>query len=176
MKKKNKLMIIAISVIIAIGLVACPDDSKPTLTLTPASVTINDDSLTATVTVGGTAKGAVTLDAEALPSGVTATVEGTTITVTGVRPSTENGSIDDSYTVGVTREGVTKNLTVVVNITTTFNPSAPTVTLTPASVTINDDNLTATVTVGGTATGTVTLGTTTLPSGVTRQLMVRQLL
>ena len=122
MRKKNKLMIIAISAIIAIGLVACPDDSKPTLTLAPASVTINDGTLTATVTVGGTAKGAVTLDTEALPNGVTAEVEGTTITVTGVRPVEEGAAAitGNNLVVVVTREGVNQNLSVTVNLTTTW--------------------------------------------------------
>ena len=138
-----------------------------TVTLTPDSVTINDTTLTATASVDGTATGTVTLTTTALPTGVTVAVEGTTITVTGVRPTKKDGSIDGSYTVGVTREGVTQNLTVVVNLTTTFNPDAPTVTLTPDSVTINDTTLTATASVSGTATGAVTLNTSALPAGVT---------
>ena len=174
-RKKQKFSFIfgftTIFAVILLILAACdnPIDgttSSLTVTLTSASITINNDNLTATVNVGGTATGAVTLNTTALPAGVTASVNGTTITVTGVRPTTENGSIDNSYTVVVTRGGVTLNLTVAVNLTTSFNPSAPTVTLTPASVTINDSNLTATVSVSGTATGAVTLNTTTLPAGV----------
>ena len=92
----------------------------PTVTLTPASVTVSNTTLTQTVTVGGTATGTVTLNTTDLPAQVTATASGETITVTGVRPTTNVPPIEDTFTVGVTREGVTQNLTVVVNLTTTW--------------------------------------------------------
>ena len=64
----------------------------PTLILTPASVNINDGNLTATVTVGGTAASTVNLDVNALPAGITANVAGTTITVTGVQPASDQSA------------------------------------------------------------------------------------
>ena len=140
-------------------------DPLAPLTLSPDTVTINDGNLTATVTVGGTASGTVTVDASALPAEVTATVSDTTITITGVRPATNVPAILDTFTVAVSRAGETQNLTVAVNITTTW--IAPTVTFSPDTVTINDGNLTATVTVGGTATGTVTVDASALPAEVT---------
>ena len=147
------------------------DDGKETVEktviLTPTSVTINDGNLSQTVSVGGTATGTITLNESALPAGVTATVSEATITVTGVRPTTDVPAITGSYIVGVTREGVTQNLAVAVNLTTTWTPAAKTVTLTPTSVTIDDENLTHTVSVGGTATGDATLDTSALPDRVT---------
>ena len=99
----------------------------PTVTLTPASVTISNATTTQTVTVGGTATGEVTLNDASLPDGVTATASGATITVTGVRPTTNVPPIEGSFTVAVTREDVTQNLTVVVNLTTTWTaPTLPT--------------------------------------------------
>ncbi|MCL2380161.1 MAG: hypothetical protein FWC64_01045, partial [Treponema sp.] len=91
----------------------------PTVILTPASVTINDGNLTETVNVTGTATGDVTLDASALPANVTATVSGTEITVTGVRQST---AVSDTFIVGVTRQGITQNLSVTVNLTAVVVP------------------------------------------------------
>jgi len=88
--------------------------AAPPVILTPDSVTINDGNLTASVNVTGTATGAVTLNTATLPTGVTATVSGTTITVTGVRQST---AVSGTFSVGVTRQGVTQNLSVVVNLT-----------------------------------------------------------
>ena len=126
----------------------------PTVILTPASVTINDGNLTETVNVTGTATGEVTLDTAALPTGVTATVYETTITVTGVRQST---AVSGTFTVGVTRQGVTQSLSVTVNLTEQVVVGLPTTpglflgapeTLTPASTPIAavNPNLAAAIT------------------------------
>ncbi|MCL2294854.1 MAG: putative Ig domain-containing protein, partial [Spirochaetes bacterium] len=72
----------------------------------------------ATVNVGGTAAGTVTLDTSALPAGVTASVTGTTITVTGVRPASDQSAITGGpFSVTVTRENITQTFTVSVNLT-----------------------------------------------------------
>ena len=171
MKRKTKSvpkytgLFIALIAVIAIGLVACDGDTPPTVTLTPVSVTVNNDNLTQTVTVGGTATGDITLDTTGLSPMVTATVSGTTITLTGVRPITDVPAITGSFNVGVTREGIRQNLRVNINLTTTWTET--TVTLTSSSVTVDDDNLTQTVSVGGTATGDITLNIAALPAAVT---------
>jgi len=139
--------------------------AEPPLTLSPSSTTINDANLTRTITVGGTAQGEITLDDAGLPPGVTATVTGNTITLTGTRPATDVPPITGNFTVGVTRGGATQNLTVAVNLTTTW--VSPTLTLTPLSTEINDTILTQTITVGGTAVTAVSLNTSALPTGVT---------
>jgi len=135
---------------------------EPTLTLTPYEVTITDSNLSTSVTLGGTATGTATLDTSDLPQGVSATVDGNTVTVTGTRPAHGQSAIDDTFIVTVTRNGVSEALEVVVNLT----PVAPTLTLTPDSVTITDTNLSASIELGGTATGTVILDTSDLPQGV----------
>ena len=94
----------------------------PTVILTPISVNINDANLTASVNITGTATGAVTLNTANLPAGVEATVSGTTITVTGVQPNTQNACINDAFTATVTRQGINQTLTVNVNLTTTWVP------------------------------------------------------
>jgi len=141
----------------------------PTLTLVPPTVTVNNGNPVATTTVIGTATGTITLDTTDLPAGVTATVNqdiGTgMITVTGVRPSTDVPPIAGTFEIGVTRGGVTETLAVTVNLTTTW--VAPTLTLAPDAVTVNNGNLVAASTIGGTATGNITLDTTDLPAGVT---------
>ena len=122
------LMAVIATGFIALSLTGCNNGTTSgttpivpiTITLTPNSVTVNDGNLTPTVSVGGTAKGSVTLNTTALPDEVTATVSGSTITVTGVRPTTDVHPIRGSFTVGVTRDGITVNLTVEVHITTTW--------------------------------------------------------
>ncbi|MCL2586951.1 MAG: hypothetical protein FWE31_01790 [Firmicutes bacterium] len=102
-----------------------------TLTLDPTSVAISDSNLSTTITVSGTATGDVLLSTSALPSGIAATVDGTTITVTGTRPATQGASVTGTHNVIVTRGGVSSTLTVNANLTTTYTPSgnipAPTI-------------------------------------------------
>jgi len=144
-----------------VNLTALP--SVPTLALIPATITVNDANLVVTSDVGGTAGGMITL-ADTLPAGVTVAVAGDVVTVTGIRPATGQPDIMGSYTVTVTRQGLSETLTVNVNLTAL--PVVPTLTLTPATITVNDANLVVTSDVGGTATGAITL-VDTLPAGVT---------
>jgi len=144
----------------------------PTVTFNPASVAISDTSLTQAVTVGGTATGNISISyvAANVPEGVSVAYNATagTVTVTGVRPTTEVPPVTGSFDVSVTRQGVTETFTVTVNLTTTYTP-APIVTFNPASVTISDTNLSQVVTVGGTATGNISISynDADVPAGVT---------
>jgi hypothetical protein len=96
-----------------------------TISLSPPSVDISDDNLSATITVSGTATGTVTLNTDDLPDGVTATVSGTTITVTGTRPSGADEYIYGSFTVYATRSTRTEAFTVNVDLTTTYVFDSP---------------------------------------------------
>ena len=119
----KKLTFFAVAALMLLfGFAACegPTPTAPTIILTPSSVTITDDNLVQTVEVSGTATGAVELNSAALPDGVTATVSGTTITVTGFRPTEQDQSLVGNYTVVVTRDSVDQNLSVDVNLTTTW--------------------------------------------------------
>ena len=89
-----------------------------TLTLNPESVTINNNNLTATSNVGGTATGNITLTHN-LPAGVTIAVssDNNTITVTGVRPAAGQPAITGTFPVTVYREGIEATLYVHVNLT-----------------------------------------------------------
>ena len=89
---------------------------SPILILTPNVVNINNTTtpdFRGTSTASGT--GAITLDTSGLPAGVTATANNTTgvITVTGVPQAT---AINGTFTIVVTRGGLTANLTVNVNM------------------------------------------------------------
>jgi len=87
----------------------------PTLTLSDPSVSITTASPTATITIGGTADGTVTIDDSALPTYITAMVSAdyTTITITGSTPSVD---IDATFVVAVTREGVTETFEVIADL------------------------------------------------------------
>lgn len=93
----------------------------PTVTLSNASVTVNDANLTPSTTVQGTATGNITLNpATTVRPGVTIAVNQATdvITVTGQRPAFGQPDIvSGPYTVQVTREGQNATLTVYVNLT-----------------------------------------------------------
>jgi len=88
----------------------------PTLTLTPQSVTINNNNLTATSVVGGTATSNITISHN-LPAEVTATRSGNNININGTRPAFGQPAITGTFQVAVTRGGITEYLTVVVNLT-----------------------------------------------------------
>ncbi|MCL2843535.1 MAG: DUF1343 domain-containing protein [Oscillospiraceae bacterium] len=132
-----------------------------TLTLTPDAVTITNERLTGITVIGGTATGAIELDYTA-PAGVTVDVVDSVILVTGVRPAHGAAAIDETFAVTVSRGGIDATLLVTVNLT----PVDATLTLTPDAITIDDTNLTATVEIGGTATGAIMRGYTA-PAGVT---------
>jgi len=137
-----------------------------TVTVSQDIVEINDANLVRTITVGGNATGAVTLDTSNLPANITAEVDGTTITITGVRPAFGGANHQTvpglGYVVTVTRQGEPVTFAVDVDLT-----PLPSLTVSASTVTINDGNLTVDVTVTGTATGTITLDTSDLPAGVT---------
>ena len=130
--KKLLVGIVAVVMVLtpAVFLTACgrggnnnngSDPIPATIILTPNAVTINDSNLTASVTVGGTATGTVTINADALPSGVTASVSGTTINVAGTRPTAQGAeAITGNPVVVVTRGGINENLTVNINLTTNW--------------------------------------------------------
>ena len=92
--------------------------------LTPATVIISDHNLTQVVTVGGTAVSAITVnynrnDVTGLPLDFDVVPGEGIVTISVDRLAT--GSVQGVLVVGVTREGVTSNLTVNINLT-----SAPT--------------------------------------------------
>ena len=89
----------------------------PTLTFSQNPITINDAALSVTVDVEGTAIGIITELSAPLP-GVTVTINhaAETITVTGVRPAFFENAVDGHFDIAVTRQGVTEDLRVNVNL------------------------------------------------------------
>jgi cellulose 1,4-beta-cellobiosidase len=141
--------------------------TKAGFTLTPAasSETLNQsgsvtDAITVTDTGGFT--GTVTLTAASSNTGVTVTVSGTTLTIKASATATGTATITVTGTSGTT----TATTTIAVTITApgfTLAPSASTLSVTQAKTATD----TITVTDKGGFTGSVTLTTSTLPSGVT---------
>jgi len=146
-----------------------PNVYEPTLMFNINSVTgtarINSNRFITAVGLRGTASGTITLDTSALPTGITAEVNqgAGIITITG-DPSTE---IAGTFNIIVTRQGIYETLPIVVNFS---GNDYTTLELDPPTVTIDNDNLTAYSTVGGTATGTITLNTDALPESVTAEV------
>jgi len=97
-----------------------------TLTLDPASTTINDNNLTRTIAVGGTATGNITFNRGALPAAVqlSANPNTNTITVTGTRPAAGQQPITGTHDVTVNRGGVSQALRITVNLTPLAVPVA----------------------------------------------------
>ena len=132
--KRFWLKMLVLVLVFGIMVIGCGDDENstndknstnggsPTVILTPTAVTVNDGNLIQTVNVAGTATGTVTLDAKDLPARVIAAVSGTTVTITGVRPTTDVPAITGTFYVQVTRENITENILVTVNLTTTWIP------------------------------------------------------
>jgi len=128
MRKKMKLLVVfvvALIMTLSVAVLTACDDA--TLTLTPSSVTISDNALTARVEVGGTATGEVTLENDALPGAVTAALDvneendTVAIVITGTRPTAQGAAaITGAFTVVVTRGGISQDLVVNVNLTTTW--------------------------------------------------------
>ena len=119
----KKSFFMAAALVLLFGFAGCDNSTTlptPTLTLTPSDVTVNNGNLVRTAEVGGTATGTITLS-DNLPTGVSAAVDGTTVTVTGVRPTAQGAApITGRYTVSVTRQGITEELEVNVDLTTTW--------------------------------------------------------
>ena len=97
--------------------VSSDQQPAPMLALNPSTVTLGDNALIATTTVGGTAIGAITLEASNLPTGINATVSGSTITISGTRPSAGQSAINGTFSIPITRGGLTETLSVVANLT-----------------------------------------------------------
>ena len=131
--------------------------ATPTITLSRNSVSLTNSFPTAsTITVGGTATGEITFDTSQLPTGVTATLtDWNTFSVTGVRPTEQGAYLYGTYILTVTRGGVSAELEIVINLTTTY---VPTLILKPSSnpIVLCNINHIATVEVGGTAQGEIT--------------------
>ena|GEM_PF-3383067 len=87
----------------------------PTLTLAPNAVTINDTALTRSVTVGGTAAGAITFNRGTLPDEIQLSSAGNTITVRGTPPAS-GPAISGTYNVVVNRDGASATLAITVNL------------------------------------------------------------
>jgi|GEM_PF-6871246 len=144
-----------------------------TVILNPSTISIDDNNLSQIVFVTGTAVGNITIDIPSpwdgfitavVSSAASSATSGVAIEVTGVRPTTKVDPITGEFAIGVTRQNAKEDLTVNVNLTADYTP---TITLDPTSVAINDNNLTPSVAVQGTAEGNVTLEAVTLPDGFT---------
>ncbi|MCL2397045.1 MAG: hypothetical protein FWC93_03170, partial [Defluviitaleaceae bacterium] len=104
----------------------------PIFTLDYDIVTITDTNLTHTIAIDGTATGNITLTHN-LPAGVTATLTGETIVVTGARPAHGQPPITGAFSVTAARIAATATLEVIVNLTplpptpppTGFGPITP---------------------------------------------------
>ena len=123
----KKFFLMAAIFALLFGFASCGGNgtqTSPTLTLDPASVTINNGNLSRTVEVGGTATGEVHLSKpSALPAAINAVFDPETglITVTGTRPTTAYAEpIQGTFIIGVTRQNLTEELQVNVNLTTTW--------------------------------------------------------
>ena len=124
-------------------------------------VTINNNSVL--VAVGGLGEGELSLGTQTgSAENVTIDLEGTTITVTGNRPSS-GGTREGTRTVEVLRQtarGVTVSATLTINYTLTV----PTFYLSESSISIDNTNHTRPVNVTGDAAGAITFAN--LPEGV----------
>ncbi|HKF20284.1 MAG TPA: hypothetical protein VKE93_01870 [Candidatus Angelobacter sp.] len=145
------------------------------LSASPSSVSVTQGgsgSSTVTVTPSGGFTGSVTLSASGLPSGVTASF--------GTNPTTSTSSVTftasstaTTGTASVTITGTSGSLTHTTTISLTVNaPAQPDFSLSasPASLTVKQGtsgSSTITVAPTGGFTGSVTLSTSALPSGVT---------
>ena len=133
-------------------------DPTPTLTLANSTIVVADTNHTAgaTTTLGGTATGTIYYTYDTLLP-VTVSVNQTTgvVTVTATRPSGEGAIISGNFTIAFTREGQSATLTVQVNLSSTW---VATVILNPSVVNIDNDNLSQTVTLTGSAVGNIALG------------------
>jgi hypothetical protein len=145
------------------------------LSASPSSLTVtqgNSGNSTITVNAVGGFTGSVTLSASGLPSGVTASF-GTNPTTSTSVVTLSASSTATTGTATVTITGTSGSLTHTTTITLTVNaPAQPDFSLSasPASLTVKQGtsgSSTITVTPSNGFTGSVTLSTSALPSGVT---------
>ena len=98
----------------------------PTISFSPENIFIDDENLSQTVNVIGTASGEIIVnyDPDEVPDGVTVLFDATnaTVTIIGVRPATNVFAAAGEFDVCVTREGVTETFAVSVNLSTTWTP------------------------------------------------------
>jgi len=87
-----------------------------TVTLSQSTVYINNENLSTTVDVGGTAQGTVTLDTSVLPPWITATATDEVITVTGTRPPFGSAGTG-SFNVTARRQSASATFTINVDLT-----------------------------------------------------------
>jgi|GEM_PF-5379096 len=91
-------------------------DDILTLDIAPDTVAIIDETLTATVSVNGSASGQITLEHD-LPEVVSVVVDESTIMITGIRPTSGQSAISGMFTIHVIRQGVRGTITVTVHLT-----------------------------------------------------------
>lgn len=138
MKKHLKKLAILMALVLVAATIPTTVMANQVLTLSPSTITINNNNLTGTSTIGGTVTGNIVMAYTALP-GITVAVDQAegTITVTGQRPLIGQGEqISGSFTIHVLRGGRTQPLTVNVNLTPqspTPPPTQPPATLPPLS-------------------------------------------
>jgi hypothetical protein len=154
-----------------------PPPSSPNFSLaaSPSSVSVTQGgsgSSTVTVTPSGGFTGSVTLSASGLPSGVTAsfgtnpTTSTSSVTFTASSTATTGTS---SVTITGTSGSLTHTTTISLTVTAAAQPDFA-LSASPGSLTVvqgNSGSSTITVSPTGGFTGSVTLSTSALPSGVT---------
>ena len=147
-----------------------------TFTVSPTSVSITATNLTANLTLGGTATGAITHSVSpALPSGVTANINTDGLLTINDNRGGGAAAVNGNFVFTLTRSGVQASQTLTVNIV--LPARAHTFTVSPTSVSITATNLTANLTLGGSATGEVTHSVSpSLPSGITANISTAGLL
>jgi subtilase family serine protease len=158
-----------------------PTSTTPSFTIaaSPSSVSVvqgNSGSSTISTTVSGGFDSAVSLSASGQPSGVTVSFSPTSIAAPGSGSSTASIAVASSvaagtYTITVTGsgDGVTQTTTVSLTVTAPVSGSF-TLSASPSSVTVDEDSsasTTITITPANGFSGSVTLSTSALPSGVT---------
>jgi hypothetical protein len=136
-----------------------------------AVVSAGQGTLSQTLTFGGSiTTGDVTLGnwTAGLPAGLNASLAGNILTITDTRGATAP-AINHQGTVAMTRGTVTVQVPVTITIAARGDVEPTTFTVATASVAITQANLTATVTVGGSATGEISLSgwSPALPAGIT---------
>jgi subtilase family serine protease len=120
-----------------INALAGPAGPNFSLSASPNSVTItqgNNGTTTITITPSDGFKGKVTLSASGLPSGVTAGFSPNPATTSSTLTLTASATAATG-TVTVTVKGVSGSLTNTTTLSLTVNPSGPTVTVSPTSLT-----------------------------------------
>ena len=151
---------------IMLNVTALTQPPPPTFTINPATITLDDTTLSQIVTAAGTATGAITFDRGTLPAAVSLTVSDNTITATATRPAYGQPELTGTHAVTVTRGGIPQTLNITLNLTPLTQAPTPTFTISPTTVTLNDTTLSQALTAGGTATGAITLDRGTLPAAV----------